>query len=90
MCHLVSKHWGFATRPKVWFLREDKVSLDPPRSCGLTETDRMGRAELEECALTMGVCLLFLVCAVMNGTLLSSNPCCHQASRERGCVVRLT
>lgn len=49
---------GDLLRPKVWFLREDKVSLEPPRSCGLAKTDRMGRAAQGESSLNMGVCLL--------------------------------
>ena len=42
----------------------------------------MGRAEPEEPACDMDVCLLFLGCAIMNRTLFSCNPYCDQASRE--------
>lgn len=42
----------------------------------------MGRAEPEEPAFNMDVCLLFLGCAAMNGSLSSCNPLRDRASRE--------
>lgn len=58
------------------------MSLDPHRSCGLAKVNRMGRAQPEEPAFNMDVCLLFLGCVVMNHTLSSCIPYCDQVSRE--------
>lgn len=75
-------HWGFVTGPKVLVLRKDEASIDPQGCWGLAKASRMGRAEPEEPALNMDVCLLFLGCAVVNGSLSSCNPLRDRASGE--------
>ena len=79
--HLLSGAAGDLLQgPRLGFLREDKVTLDPHRPCGLTKASRMGQAEPEKPAFEIPGRLLCLGCAAMNRAL-SCDPLCRWASR---------